>query len=574
MFVARIPNRNSPPAILLRESYREGDKIKSRTLANLSHWPDEKIDALRRVLKGEELVSPAEQLRIERSLPHGHVAAVLGMARQLGLHRLVPDKPRRLARLALALIVARVIEPAAKLATARQLSEATAAHSLGELLDLSAVDEDELYEALDLLGTAQPGIEATLAKRHLHDGSLVLYDLTSSYLEGRHCELARHGYSRDGRSDKLQIVFGLLCAADGCPVAVEVFEGNTADPSTLAAQVDKLKARFKLSRVVLVGDRGMITSARIEADLMPAGLDWITALRAPAIRKLAEDGGPLQLSLFDDRDMAEITSPDFPGERLIVCRNPDLADERRRKRGELLAATEKDLARVKAAVQRQRNPLRGEDEIGLKVGAVLGKRKMAKHFHLAITDTSFDFSRIEDAIANEASLDGFYVLRTNVPAENLDTAATVRAYKSLAQVERAFRTIKTVELEVRPIHHRLAGRVRAHVFLCMLAYYIVWHMRRALAPILFDDHDREAADAARVSPVAKARVSAAARTKANRKHTHDGRPVHSFRTLLQDLATLTRNIVRIGQDAPAAMLTSPTPLQQDVFNRLGIPIAP
>src|SRR6266436_5762109 len=388
MFVARIPNRNSPPAILLRESYREGDKIKSRTLANLSHWPDDKINALRRVLKGEELVSPAEQLRIERSLPHGHVAAVLGMARKLGLHHLVPDKPRRLARLALALIVARVIEPAAKLATARQLSEATAAHSLGELLDLGAVDEDELYEALDLLGTAQPGIEATLAKRHLHDGSLVLYDLTSSYLEGRHCELARHGYSRDGRSDKLQIVFGLLCAADGCPVAVEVFEGNTADPSTLAAQVDKLKARFKLSRVVLVGDRGMITSARIEADLMPAGLDWITALRAPAIRKLAEDGGPLQLSLFDDRDMAEITSPDFPGERLIVCRNPDLAG-------------------VKAAVQRQRNPLRGEDAIGLKVGAVLGKRKMAKHFHLAITDTSFDFTRIEDTIADEASLDGF-----------------------------------------------------------------------------------------------------------------------------------------------------------------------
>src|SRR6266851_1311777 len=538
MFVARIPNRNSPPAILLRESYREGDKIKSRTLANLSHWPADKINALRRVLKGEELVSPAEQLRIERSLPHGHVAAVLGMARKLGLHHLIPDKSRRLARLALALIVARVIEPAAKLATARQL------------------------------------IEATLAKRHLRDGSLVLYDLTSSYLEGRHCELARHGYSRDSRSDKLQIVFGLLCAADGCPVAVEVFEGNTADPSTLAAQVDKLKARFKLSRVVLVGDRGMITSARIEADLMPAGLDWITALRAPAIRKLAEDGGPLQLSLFDDRDMAEITSPDFPGERLIVCRNPDLADERRRKRGELLAATEKDLARVKAAVQRQRNPLRGKDAIGLKVGAVLGKRKMAKHFHLAITDTSFDFTRIEDAIADEASLDGFYVLRTNVPAQSLDAAATVRAYKSLAQVERAFRTIKTVELEVRPIHHRLAGRVRAHVFLCMLAYYIVWHMRRALAPVLFDDHDRQAAEAGRVSPVAKARVSAAARTKATRKRTHDGRPVHSFRTLLQDLATLTRNIVRIGKDAPAAMLAGPTPIQQDVFNRLGIPIAP
>jgi hypothetical protein len=574
MFVTRIPNRSSPPAILLRESYRQGDKVKSRTLANLSHWPDAKIDALRRVLKGEDLVSPSERLRIERSLPHGHVAAVLGLARKLGLHHLLPGKPKRLSKLALGLIVARVIEPAAKLATARQLSEATAAHSLGALLDLGTVDEDELYAALDLLGAAQPKIEAVLAKRHLRDGSLVLYDLTSSYLEGRCCELARHGYSRDSRSDKLQIVFGLLCAADGCPVAVEVFEGNTADPSTLAAQVDKLKTRFNLTRVVLVGDRGMITSARIEADLKPAGLDWVSALRAPAIRKLAEDGGPLQLSLFDDRDMAEIASPDFPGERLVVCRNPDLAAERRRKRGELLAATEKDLARIKVAVQRQRKPLRGQDAIGLKVGAVLGKRKMAKHFRLAITDTSFDFTRIQEAIEAEAALDGFYVLRTNLPADSLDAAATVRAYKSLAKVERAFRTIKTVELEVRPIHHRLAGRVRAHVFLCMLAYHIVWHMRRTLAPILFDDHDREAAEASRISPVAKARVSAAARVKAANKRTQDGRPVHSLRTLLQDLATLTRNIVRIGQDTPAAMLASPTPLQQHVFNRLGIPIAP
>jgi Transposase DDE domain len=574
MFVTRIPNRSSPPAILLRESYREGDKVKSRTLANLSHWPDAKIDALRRVLKGEDLVSPTERLRIERSLPHGHVAAVLGLARKLGLHHLLPGKPKRLSKLALALVVARVIEPAAKLATARQLSEATAAHSLGALLDLGAVDEDELYAALDLLGAAQPKIETVLAKRHLRDGSLVLYDLTSSYLEGRCCELARHGYSRDGRSDKLQIVFGLLCAADGCPVAVEVFEGNTADPATLAAQIDKLKARFNLARVVLVGDRGMITSARIEADLKPAGLDWVSALRAPAIRKLAEDGGPLQLSLFDDRDMAEIASPDFPGERLIVCRNPDLAAERRRKRGELLAATEKDLARIQAAVQRERKPLRGQDAIGLKVGAMLGRRKMAKHFRLVITDTSFAFTRIEEAIEAEAALDGFYVLRTNVPADSLDAAATVRAYKSLAQVERAFRTIKTVELEVRPIHHRLAGRVRAHVFLCMLAYYLVWHMRRALAPILFDDHDREAAEADRVSPVAKARASAAARAKAAHKRTQDGRPVHSLRTLLQDLATLTRNIVCIGQDTPAAMLASPTPLQQDVFNRLGVPIAP
>jgi Transposase DDE domain len=573
MFVTRIPNRSSPPAVLLRESYRDGGKVKSRTLANLSHWPDAKIDALRRVLKGEGLVSPTERLQIERSLPHGHVAAVLGMARKLGLHHLLPGKPKRLAKLALALIVARVIEPAAKLATARQLSEATAAHSLGALLTLGAVDENELYAALDLLGAAQPKIEAALARRHLRDGSLVLYDLTSSYLEGRCCELARHGYSRDGRSDKLQIVFGLLCTADGCPVAVQVFEGNTADPSTLALQIDKLKARFNLARIVLVGDRGMITSARIEADLKPAGLDWVSALRAPAIRKLAEDGGPLQLSLFDERDMAEIASPDFPGERLIVCRNPDLAAERRRKRSELLAATEKDLARIQATVQRERRPLRGEDAIGLKVGAVLGRRKMAKHFRLAITDTSFTFSRSEDAIAGEAALDGFYVLRTNVPADSLAAADVVRAYKSLAQVERAFRTIKTVELEVRPIHHRLAGRVRAHVFLCMLAYHLIWHLRRALAPILFDDHDPEAAQASRVSPVAKARVSAAARAKAAKKRTQDGRPVHSLRTLLQDLATLTRNIVRIGEDKPAAMLASPTKLQQDVFNRLGIQIA-
>jgi hypothetical protein len=468
MFIARIPNRTSPPAILLRESYRDGAKVKSRTLANLSHWPETKINALRRVLKGEDLVSPADRLQIERSLPHGHVAAVLGMARKLGLDRLLPAKPKRLANLALALVVARVIEPAAKLATARQLNAATAAHSLGALLDLGEVDEDDVYAALDLLGAAQEKIEAALAKRHLEDGSLVLYDLTSSYLEGRHCELARHGYSRDGKSDKLQIVFGLLCAADGCPLAVEVFEGNTGDPSTLTAQVAKLKQRFKLSRVVLVGDRGMITSARIEADLTPAGLDWVTALRAPAIRKLAENGGPLQLSLFDSRDMAEITSPDFPGERLIVCRNPALAAERARKRQDLLAATEKDLARIKAAVERERKPLRGEYAIGLKVGAVLGKRKMAKHFCLTITDTSFVFVRNAATIGEEAALDGFYVLRTSVPVESLDAAATVRAYKSLAQVERAFRTIKTVELEVRPIHHRLADRVRAHVFLCML----------------------------------------------------------------------------------------------------------
>ena len=569
MYVTKVPNRFSPPAVLLRESYRDGGKVKTRTLANLTDWPDAKVEALRRVLKGETAIASKEALRIERSLPHGHVAAVLGMARKLKLDKLLPKS--RLGKLALAMIAARVIEPAAKLATARQLSEATAAHSLGAVLELGAVDEDELYAALDLIGEAQQKIEAALARRHLRDGCLVLYDLTSSYLEGRHCELGRFGYSRDGKRDKLQIVFGLICAADGCPVAVEVFEGNAGDPSTLAAQVAKLKERFGLSRVLLVGDRGMITEARVREDLAPAGLDWLTALRAPAIQALAADNGPLQLSLFDERDMAEIVSPDYPGERLIVCRNKALAAERARKREDLLAATEAELAKIKARVQR--GALQGKDKIGLKAGAVVGKRKMAKHFELAIADASFSFARNEASIQKEAALDGFYVLRTSVPADRLDAAAVVSTYKSLAHVERAFRSIKTVDLDVRPIHHRLAGRVRAHVFLCMLAYYVVWHMRKALAPLLFDDHDKDTAAAERPSPVAPAKVSAAAKAKAATRKTADGRPVHSFRTLLQDLATLTRNTVRLG-DAPAAvMLASPTQTQQQVFGKLEVPLA-
>jgi hypothetical protein len=574
MYVAVVPNRSSPPAVLLRESYRDGDSVKTRTLSNLTHWPADKLEALRRLLKGETSLSdPTQRFQIERSLPHGHIAAVLGMTRKLGLDRLLPGKPERLAKLALAMIVARVIEPAAKLATARQLSEDTAAHSLGAVLGLGDVDEDELYTALDWLGQAQPNIEAALAHKHLKNGCLVLYDLTSSYLEGRSCELARYGYSRDGQRDKPQIVFGLLCAADGCPVAVEVFEGNTADPTTLAAQIEKLRQRFQLNRVVLVGDRGMITAARIEADLRPAGLDWITALRAPDIRALAEDGGPLQLSLFDTRDMAEITAPDYPGERRVVCRNPALAIERARKREDLLLATERDLARIQAVVARETKPLRGRDKIGLRVGRVLGRRKMAKHIQLTIEETAFSFVRDKASIAREAALDGFYVVRTSVPKVELDSTATVLAYKSLAHVERAFRTIKTTELEVRPIHHRLAGRVRAHVFLCMLAYYVMWHMRQALAPLLFDDHERDAAAGARISPVAPAKVSVAARKKAASRRTVEGHPVHSFRTLLQDLATLARNVVNIGDAPPTVMLTRATHIQQAIFNKLGISVA-
>jgi hypothetical protein len=574
MYVAVVPNRSSPPAVLLRESYRDGDSVKTRTLSNLTHWPADKLEALRRLLKGETSLSdPTQRFQIERSLPHGHIAAVLGMTRKLGLDRLLPGKPERLAKLALAMIVARVIEPAAKLATARQLSEDTAAHSLGAVVGLGDVDEDELYTALDWLGQAQPNIEAALAHKHLKNGCLVLYDLTSSYLEGRSCELARYGYSRDGQRDKPQIVFGLLCAADGCPVAVEVFEGNTADPTTLAAQIEKLRQRFQLNRVVLVGDRGMITAARIEADLRPAGLDWITALRAPDIRALAEDGGPLQLSLFDTRDMAEITAPDYPGERRVVCRNPALAIERARKREDLLLATERDLARIQAVVARETKPLRGRDKIGLRVGRVLGRRKMAKHIQLTIEETAFSFVRDKASIAREAALDGFYVVRTSVPKVELDSTATVLAYKSLAHVERAFRTIKTTELEVRPIHHRLAGRVRAHVFLCMLAYYVMWHMRQALAPLLFDDHERDAAAGARISPVAPAKVSVAARKKAASRRTVEGHPVHSFRTLLQDLATLARNVVHIGDAPPTVMLTRATHIQQAIFNKLGISVA-
>src|SRR5947207_9101947 len=460
MYVAVVPNRGSPPAILLRESYREAGKTKNRTLANLSRWPAERIEQLRAVLRGDQLLRAAEAVEIVRALPHGHVLATLGTARRIALDAVLPGRaPQRRRDLALALIVARLLERAAKLATARMLDPATASHSLGEMLGLGRVAAKEVYAALDWLGREQPFIEARLARRHLNNGALLLYDVTSAYLEGRCCELAQYGYSRDHRGDRPQIVIGLMCTAEGCPVAVEVFEGNTADPATLSAQIDKLK-QLKLQRIVMVGDRGLLTSARIEQTLRPAGLDWITALRAPAIKRLAAEGGPLQPSLFDHRDMAEITSPDYPGERLVVCKNPLLAEERARKRAELLAATETELAR---------SPLRGAAAIGQAVGAVLGPRHMAKHFQINITEDTFSFAQNPLRIAAEAALDGIYVVRTNLPAEHSDAAATVRAYKSLSGVEHAFRSLKTVDLELRPVFHWTAPRVRAHVLLCMLA---------------------------------------------------------------------------------------------------------
>jgi transposase len=575
MHVDRIPNRTSPPAYLLRESYRDGNKVRKRTLANITHWPLAKIEALRRLLR-EEVMGVDQELILLRSLPHAHVAAALGTLRKVGLDRLLSQggrQPRREVALCIAMIVARLIDPASKLATARGLDDDTATCSLGQVLKLGAVDEQELYEALDWLLGHQERIERALARRHLQHGTLVLYDVTSTYFEGRTCPLAKLGYGRDGKRNKLQIVFGLMCTAEGCPVAVEVFEGNVGDPSTLQSQVSKLKERFGLERVVLIGDRGMITQARLEQTIKPAGLSFITALRAPAIRSLTE-AGTIQLSLFDERDLAEVSSPDYPGERLIVCRNPLLAEERARKRRELLDATERELLDIQARVRRANRPLRGKDKIALAVGAVINHYKMAKHFAVTISDADLTFERKAEQIEAEAMLDGIYVLRTDLGPATLDASATVRAYKDLATVERAFRSLKTVDLEVRPIHHRRAWRVRAHVLLCMLAYYLEWHMRQALKPVLFDEHDKAAADAARASIVARAERSEAAERKAATKRTHDGLPVHSFRSLLADLATVTRNTMALAQSPDATFVLYPklTPVQERAFQLLGVPV--
>ena len=572
MYIESVPNRNSPPAILLRESYRDGEKVKKRTIANLSDWPSDLVEGLRTLLKGGT-ATPADRqtIIVLRALPHGHVAAVLGTLRDIGLDRVLGRAGNRPRDLVIAMIVARLIAPASKLATARMLDPATATSSLGDVLGLGAVDEDELYAAIDWLGERQQAIETTLARKHLRDGTLVLYDVSSSYLEGRCCTLAKLGYNRDGKKGKLQIVYGLLCAADGCPVAIEVFEGDTADPRTLGTQIDKIKRRFALKHVVLVGDRGMITQARLDAEIAPAGLDWITALRAPAIRALV-DGGTLQMSLFDERDMAAITSPDYPGERLIVCRNPDLARERTRKRLDLLAATEDDLAAITAAASRARKPLRGKAEIALKVGAVVNRHKMAKHFELDIGEASFAFHRNADAIAAEAALDGIYVVRTNLAKRVLDDAATVGAYKSLAKVERAFRSLKTVDIHLRPIFHWTAPRVRAHVLLCMLAYHVEHHMRARIAPMLYDETDHQAAAAMRASIVAKAERSDAAIRKQTTGRTDDGLPVHSFQTLLADLATYCRiqATTALNEKYVFTLHTRPTQTQQRAFELLGI----
>ena len=570
MYIESVPNRSSPPAILLRESFRENGRVRKRTLANLSDWPTTLVEGFRTLLKGGVAVAE-EGIAIRRALPHGHAAAVLGTIRAIGLDRLL-GKPtdKRLAPLTIALIASRLVSPASKLATARDLAADTACSSLGRLLQLGAVDEVELYRALDWLGARQAAIEGALARRHLKDGALVLYDVSSSWLEGRCCELARFGYSRDGRKGKLQIVYGLLCAADGCPVAVEVFEGNTADPMTLSAQIDKLKERFGLSRVVLVGDRGMITSARIRDELRPAGLDWITALRAPQIRALV-DAGAFQLSLFDERDLAEITAPDFPGERLVVCRNPLLAEERTRKREDLLHATEAALTKLADQIARGTGPT-GQDKIARGVGRIENRYKLAKLFDITVAEDGFTFGRNHARIADEARLDGFYVIRTSVEDKALAAENVVGAYKCLARVERAFRSLKTVDLHLRPIHHWLAPRVRAHVFLCMLACHVEWHMRERLKPILFDDDDPATAARQRTSIVAPAQPSPAALRKRASKLTANGGPVHSFQSLLRDLATCTLNEMTTTLNAAYSftLVATPTPIQAQAFRLLDV----
>jgi len=570
MYVARVPNRGSPPAILLRESYREGGQVKNRTLANLSRWPDDKVDALARVLKGlPAQVELAEAFEISRSLPHGHVAAVLGTARRLGIEELIDPAPSRKRDLVLAMLIAQVITPGSKLALARALRAETATSSLGTVLRVGGADEDDLYAAMDWVLARKDGIENALAARHLANGTLVLYDVSWAAFEGRCCPLGVIGHARDGVRGRRQIVYGLLCTTAGVPVAIEVFEGNTADPKTLAAQISKLTTRFGLSRVCLVGDRGMLTSARIRDELRPGGLDWITALRAPQIKALVE-ADALRLSLFDEQNLVEVSSPDYPGERLVCCRNPALAAERARKRDELLAATATELDKIAAATRRDRRPLRGRDKIALRVGKVINKFKMAKHFTLEITDEAFTFARNHHDITAEAALDGIYVLRTSLPDNTLPTDDVVAPYKGLEDVERFFRTLNT-ELDVRPIRHRLAGRVRAHVFLRMLSYYLSGHMKQDLAPILFHDHDKPAARAKRTDPVAAAQRSNPTLAKASRKRTEDDYPVHSFTSLLADLATICANHIQPNHDVPPfTIITTPTALQRRAFELLGV----
>lgn len=570
MYVETIPNRGARPTVLIREAWREGKKIRRCTVGNITSLPERQIEQIRRTLKGEELVSSSQAFEILRSCPHGHVAAVVGTMNKLGLPELLSTRKHPKRQLVLAMVAARILDPCSKLATAQRLDSGTLSSSLGEVLGVGGADTDDLYDALDWLYRGQARIEKKLAARHLVEGDRVLWDVTPVAFESRTCELAAFGRSKKGGSQR-QVNFGLLATSQGVPVAVEVFRGNTGDPGTVGPALDRLQEGFGLERITMVGDRGMITDARIAEELRPRGVDWITALRAPTIRKLMRDGGPLQLSLFDQQDLAEIRSADFPGERLVACRNPLLAADRARKREELLQATEQKLAKIQVRTERERRPLRGEDEIGVAVGKVLGASKVAKHFRYRITDDAFTFERNPASIDGEAALDGIYVIRTSVSAERLGAEAVVQAYKDLAEVEQAFRVMKGFALEVGPIRHRLEERVRAHVFLCMLARYVRWHMEKALAPMLLTDHDPQGAEGRRTSVVAPAQRSTAGERKVRRRRTDDGDPARSFDTLMKGLMTLAKNETRVqGTEATFDKYTQPTPLQEKAFGLLGV----
>jgi transposase len=552
---------------LLRRTFRVGAQVKHETLGNISHLPPDLIELIRRSLAGEKFLPATQAVVVERNLPHGHVQAVLGSLRRLGLESLLASQPSRQRDLALAMIAARLLDPCSKLATTRLWHTST----LAEELNVTDATEDDLYQAMDWLLARQARVEKKLAARHLRDGALVLYDVSSSYYEGHTCPLAHFGNDRDGQRGLPIILYGLLTDAEGRPVAVEVYPGDTGDPTTVPHQVERLRQRFGLTRVVLVGDRGMLTETQIGKLREHPGLGWISALRGPAIRALVESGS-LQLSLFDDQNLAEIRSPEYPGERLVACFNPLLAEERRRKRQELIEATEKDLAKIAAEVKRRtRTPL-GEAEIALKAGRVLNRFKVGKHFSLTIAEGAFRWSRREESIRREAQLDGVYVVRTSEPKSRCSAEDTVRRYKSLAQVERAFRSLKGIDLRIRPIHHRTEDHVRAHIFLCMLAYYVEWHMRRALAPLLFDDEELRQ-DRLRRDPVAPAEISASAQAKKVSRLTPDGLPVQSFRTLLRNLATRCRNTCRIPSHPSGTefqQLTQATPLQARALQLLGL----
>ena len=573
MYIETVPNRNSPPCTLLREANREGGKVKKKTIANLTNWDPKIVAGLRALLKGGRVTSVEESndFEIVRSLPHGHVAAILGEIKALKLDRLLLSRNCPEKSLALALIASRIINPQSKIATARALRAETATTTLADVLGIESFTDTELYRAMDWLLDRQPQIEATLAKRHLNDGTLVLYDLTSTYFEGHSCPLAKVGYSRDGKKGTPQIVFGLLTDSTGCPVAVEVFDGNTADAKTVSSQIQKIRGRFGLSRVVLVGDRGMLTDARIREDLRPIeGFEWITALRNTQIRKLIVNKS-FQLSFFDEKDIAEISDPDFPGERLIVCRNPLLATERARKRKELLEATEKELEKIVQATKREKRTLKGKEKIAIRVGKVIPKYKMEKHFCFEIDENSFIYTRDEEKIAQESSLDGIYIIRTNVAPERMKEKDAVKAYKNLAAVERAFRCIKTVDLEVRPIYHRLPDRVRSHIFICMLAYYVEWHLKKKLETILFEDHEKDIASELRQSIVAPSKRSPAAQKKVQKKRTRDDLPVLSYKEVLRYLSTIVKNTIQPRLKGAMAFykVTHPTTLQQRILDLLG-----